>query len=97
VIGVGQKGKTQMGAVIYDSTDSIQQLIDQGSEMPIYFAAMGIDGSVVTGTYRRSRRNGGFDCQITAQTKENSLMPPINIMYVDRRGVSALIVVRQLP
>ena len=80
-----------MGAVIYDSEDSVQQLIDQGFEMPIHFAAIGINGSVVTGTYRRSRRNGGFDCQITARTKDNSLTPPVNIMYVDRKGEAALV------
>ena len=85
-----------MGSVIYDSRDSIRQLLNHGFEMPIHFAAVGVDGSVVAGTYIPSPRGGGaFDCQITLQSEGKSLGPPINIMYVDRRGESALIVVRQ--
>lgn len=84
-----------MGSVIYDSRDSIQQLLDHGFEMPIHFAAVGTNGSVVAGTYRRSRRNGArFDCQITVRTEDHDLTSPVNIMYVDRRGKSALIVLR---
>jgi len=87
-----------MGTMVYDSTDSVQQLIDHGFEMPIHFAAVGTNGSVVTGTYRRSTRNGEkFECEITARTKDNTLTPPINIMYVDCKGESARVVVRQLP
>ena len=86
-----------MDTVVYDSTDSIQQLIEHGFEMPIHFAAVGTNGSVVTGTYRQSRPSAAFDCQITARTEDKDLTPPINIMYVDSRGESALIVVRQLP
>ena len=84
-----------MGSVIYDSTDSIQQLLDQGFEMPIHFAAVGTNGSVVAGTYRASAPGGvGFDCQITVRTEGQNLTSPIDIMYVDRRGESALIVLR---
>jgi hypothetical protein len=85
-----------MGSVIYDSRDSIRQLLDHGFEMPIHFAAVGVDGSVVAGTYSPSGRGGaGVDCQITLQTEDKSLSPPVNIMFVDRRGESAVIVVRQ--
>jgi hypothetical protein len=85
-----------MGSVIYDSRDSIRRLLDHGFEMPIHFAAVGADGSVVAGTYSPSGRGGvGFDCQITLQSEGKSLIPPVNIMYVDCRGESALIVVRQ--
>jgi hypothetical protein len=84
-----------MDSVIYDSSDSIQQLIEHGFKLPIHFAAVGTNGSVVAGTYRLSARRGGFDCQITIRTKGQSLAPPVNIMYVDSRGESALIVVQQ--
>ena len=84
-----------MGSTIYDSRDSIQQLLDHGFEMPIHFAAIGTNGAVVAGTYSHSRQNGaGFDCQITVRTEDQNLVSPINIMYVDRRGESALIVLR---
>jgi len=84
-----------MGSVIYDSRDSIQQLLDQGFEMPIHFAAVGTNGSVVAGTYSTSARGGvGIDCQITVRTEGQNLTSPVNIMYVDRRGESALIVLR---
>jgi hypothetical protein len=87
-----------MGSVIYDSRDSIQQLLDHGFEMPIHFAAVGTNGSVVAGTYSPSGRNGvGFDCQITVRFEGQNLTSPVNIMYVDRRGESALIVLRQQP
>lgn len=86
-----------MDSVIYDSRDSIQQLLNKGFEMPIHFAAVGTNGSVVAGTYRRPARGRGFDCQITVQTRGQSLTSPVNIMYVDRRGESALVVLRQLP
>ena len=76
-----------MGSVIYDSRDSIQQLLDHGFEMPIHFAAIGTNGSVVAGTYRQSGRNrAGFDCQITVRTEDQDLTSPVNIMYVDRRA-----------
>jgi hypothetical protein len=84
-----------MGSVIYDSSDSIQLLIDHGFKLPIPFAAVGTNGSVVAGTYRPSGRGGGLDCRITIRTKGQSLAPPVNIMYVDSRGESALFVLQQ--
>ena len=87
-----------MGSVIYDSRDSIQQLLNHGFELPIHFAALGTNGSVVAGTYSSSGRGGfGLDCQITVRTEGQDLTSPVNIMYVDRRGESALIVLRQQP
>ena len=86
-----------MEAIIYDSGDSIQQLLERGFEMPIHFAAVGTNGLVVAGTYLASARGGGFDCRITVQTEGKGLTSPVNIMYVDRRGESALVVLRQSP
>ena len=65
--------------------------------MPIHFAAVGTNGSVVAGTYHASARGRGFDCPITVQTEGKGLTSPVNIMYVDRRGESALVVPRQSP
>jgi hypothetical protein len=86
-----------MESIIYDSTAAVRQLLHRGFEMPIHFAAMGTNGSVVAGTFRFSRRGDDFDCQITTQpyTMED-LTAPVNIMYVDRKGEAALVVVRPL-
>jgi hypothetical protein len=85
-----------MESVVYDSGASIRQLLDAGFEMPIHFAAVGANGSVVAGTYRASPQGRGCDCQITVQPlKPEGLTSPVNIMYVDRRGEAALVVLRQ--
>ena len=86
-----------MESLIYDSRASVQQLLDGGFEMPIHFAAVGTNGSVVAGTYRSSPNGRGFDCRITVQTsKPEGLTAPVNIMYVDRKGESAVVVLRRL-
>ncbi len=59
-----------MESLIYDSGASVQQLLDTGFEMPIHFAAVGTNGSVVAGTFRFSQDGQGFDCQITAQNSK---------------------------
>jgi hypothetical protein len=83
-----------MQSTIYDSSDSIRQLLESGFEMPIHFAAVGINGAVVAGTYR-ALPHGSFECQITVQTmKPEGLTAPVNVMYVDRRGEAALVVLR---
>jgi len=84
-----------MESLIYDSNASLRQLLDTGFQMPIHFAAVGTNGSVVAGTYRRASRGKGFDCRITAQNlSPEGLTAPVNIMYVDRRGEAALVVLR---
>lgn len=84
--------------MIYDSRESVLQLLEHGFQMPIHFAAIGTNGSVVAGTYSSSGRDGaGLDCHITVRTKGQNLTSPVNIMYVDRRGESALIVLREKP
>ena len=84
-----------MQSMIYDSANSIRQLLDSGFEMPIHFAAVGTNGAVVAGTYRASPHGRSFECQITVQTmKPEGLTAPVNVMYVDRRGEAALIVLR---
>jgi hypothetical protein len=87
-----------MGSLIYDSGASIKQLLDRGFEMPIHFAAVGTNGSVVAGTYRALSADPGFYCEITAQTLGmEGMTAPVNIMYVDSKGESAHVVLRQLP
>jgi len=84
-----------MESLIYDSGPSVQQLLDTGFEMPIHFAAMGTNGSVVAGTFQFSPDGQGFDCQITVQTANpEGLTAPVNIMYVDCKGEAALVVLR---
>ena len=64
--------------------------------MPIYFAAVGVNGAAATGTYRFQSDNSGFECQITARTPgPEGMIAPVNIMYVDSKGEAALVVVRQ--
>jgi hypothetical protein len=88
-------GSAAMKAVIYDSVTSIRQLLDSGFEMPIHFAAVGTNGAVVAGTYRETDHGRSFECQITVQTmKPEGLTAPVNVMYVDRRGEAALVVLR---
>jgi hypothetical protein len=85
-----------MESPIYDSKASVQQLLHRGFEMPIHFAAVGANGSVVAGTFTMLPGGQGMDCQITVPTsKAEGLTAPVNIMYVDSKGDSALVVVRQ--
>jgi hypothetical protein len=82
-----------MESVIYDSTASVQQLLDRGFMTPIHFAAVGTNGSVVAGTFEPSPDGSGLDCQITVPTsKPEGLTGPINIMYVDRTGEAAIVI-----
>jgi hypothetical protein len=91
---VGFRG-IQMGSVIYDSAASVQQLLDRGFEIPIYFAALGTNGSVFAGTFLPSPDGHGLDCQITIQPdSDEGLTAPVNIMYVDRKGEAAMFVLR---
>jgi hypothetical protein len=84
-----------MKPLVYNSESSIQQLLDRGFEMPIHFAAVGVNGCVVAGTYRTSPQGGGFECEITISASDpNGLTAPVNIMYVDQRGESAIVVLR---
>jgi hypothetical protein len=84
-----------MQPTIYDSSDSIRKLLESGFEMPIHFAAVGINGSVVAGTYTAAPNGRSFECQITVRTvKPEGLTAPVNVMYVDRRGEAALVVLR---
>jgi hypothetical protein len=84
-----------MESIIYDSTASVRQLLRKGFEMPIHFAAVGTNGTVVAGTFNFSRNRDDFDCRITIQPfSEEGLTAPVNIMYVDRKGESAIFVLR---
>ena len=87
-----------MNSLFFDSGSSVQQLLDRGFEMPIHFVAVGTNGSVVGGTYHRTSNDRDLVCEITIQsTNPNGLTAPVNIMYVDRRGESAVVVLRQTP
>ena len=86
-----------MGTLIYDADASVQQLLDRGFQMPIHFAAVGTNGSLIAGTYRALSGGHGFDCLITVENyNPDGLTAPVNIMYVDREGEAALIVLRRL-
>ena len=86
-----------MESLIYDSGASVQQLLDRGFEMPIHFAAVGTNGSILAGTFAFASTGPGFDCTITVDaTAPDGLSSPVNIMYVDRRGEAALVVLQQL-
>jgi hypothetical protein len=84
-----------MESIVYDSAASVRQLLQRGFEMPIHFAAVGTDGSVLAGTFRFARSGDGFDCRITVEPASAAgLTAPVNIMYVDRKGEAALVVLR---
>ena len=84
-----------MDSVVYDSTASIQQLLDRGFELPIHFAAVGTNGSVVAGTFSHSGAERRLNCQITVRRmKRDGLAGPVNILYVDRKGESAVVTLR---
>jgi hypothetical protein len=81
--------------MIDDSSDSIRQPLKSGFEMPIHFAAAGTNGSVVAVTYLAASHGHSIEYQITVQTvKPEGLTGPVNVMYVDRRGEAALVVLR---
>jgi hypothetical protein len=84
-----------MRSLIYDSGKSIEHLLASGFELPIHFAAVGTNGAVVAGTFCAAAHGRLFECRITMQTMEpDGLTAPVNVMYVDRRGEAALVVVR---
>jgi hypothetical protein len=84
-----------LSSLIYDSGKSIEHLLASGFELPIHFAAVGTNGAVVAGTFCAAAHGRLFDCRITMQTMEpEGLTAPVNVMYVDRRGEAALVVVR---
>ena len=70
------------------------ELLDQGFQMPIHFAAVGTNGSIVAGTYRPLSHSGGFDCAITVETSDG-LTAPLNVMFIDSQGKSAIVVLQQ--
>ena len=72
----------------------MKELLDQRFQMPIHFAAVGTNGSIVAGTYRPLSHSGGFDCAITVQTSDG-LIAPVNVMVVDSQGKSAIVVLQQ--
>jgi hypothetical protein len=87
-----------MQSLIYNSASSIRQLLDGGFHLPIHFAAVGTNGAVFAGTYVSSPDGHGLDCRITIPTTDpNGLTAPVNIMYVDARGESAVVVLRRQP
>lgn len=82
-----------MDNLIYDSGASVQRLIAQGFQMPIHFVAVGTNGAVVAGTFEASVYGQDPDCHITVpMSNPDGLAGPINIMYVDSKGESALFV-----
>ena len=87
-----------MGSLIYDSGASVQELLARGFEMPIHFAAVGTNGAVAAGTFQLLPDSHELDCQITVEmSKPEGLTGPVNIMYVDRKGESALVVLKSSP
>jgi hypothetical protein len=87
-----------MESLIYDSGASVQELLAKGFEMPIHFAAVGTNGAVVAGTFRLLPGSRELNCQITVEmSKPEGLTGPVSIMYVDRKGESALVVLRPSP
>jgi hypothetical protein len=85
-----------MRSLIYDSRASIEDLLRQGFLMPIHLAAVGTNGGVVAGTYSMSPAGPEFTCEITVQAfRLEGLTAPVNTIYVDSKGQSALVVLRQ--
>jgi hypothetical protein len=90
-------GRNRMKSLIFEGGPSIQQLIEHGFRMPIHFAAIGINGSVVAGTYTEAVSGEELSCEITVQCIDpGGLTAPVNIMCVDSRGASAVFVLRNL-
>ncbi len=67
-------------------------LVDRGFRLPINFAMIAIDGSLLAGTYSQGKEGltAAFTCQHFAND-EHALMTPINIIFTDARGDAARI------
>ena len=71
---------------------TLNTLINQGFEPPIYFTAISPNGSMGFGRYEVVEGEEGLRCDILAEhTPEKLFTFPINIMYVDKRGVAKIV------
>jgi len=66
------------------------ELIDKGFELPITFASIARNGSVIVGRYTYKENGDGLDCEVIAeQISPPGFALPINTMYVDQDGKAA--------
>jgi hypothetical protein len=76
-------------------TAVLEQLLGSGFELPIHFAMISTNGSVMAGTFTTGEE--GLDCRIVAQhlADPRGFEVPINIMFTDIRGEAARVCIEK--
>jgi hypothetical protein len=65
--------------------EAIESMLADGFELPIYFAAIGRNGSMVCGQYTQAEV--GLKAEFLAERiQDEGLETPMHIMFVDSRG-----------
>lgn len=67
----------------------LEELIgDHGYQLPIYWAAISVNGSIFAGAYEQA--TVGLDCKVFAEHSPTGMfVAPVNIIFVDSRGEAA--------
>jgi hypothetical protein len=65
-------------------------LLDRGVELPLYFAAIAVNGSMCMGRYERAADGEHLNCVILGTHVVDDLFAePLHILVTDRRGEAA--------
>jgi len=65
-------------------------LLDRGVELPLYFAAIAVNGSMCMGRYEWAADGETRECVILgAHVVDGRFAEPLNILFTDRQGVAA--------
>ncbi len=73
-----------------DFAEILEGLLNREFELPYYFAAISINGSILAGRYEASPGGSGLSAEIIAEHVPSGMFVlPINFMFVDRTGNAA--------
>jgi hypothetical protein len=79
-----------MNEMVEALSDALQQLLEQGFEVPIHLAVIAKNGASMSGTYSLI----GSDLKFKSHHQQGGgFMLPINIMLVDSRGEAARLLI----
>jgi hypothetical protein len=74
-------------------SECLRRLLDAGFQLPLYLAAISVNGAVLAGRYQETR-DGGLACdKIAEDMPDGQMMLPINIMFTDALGKAARVAI----
>jgi hypothetical protein len=77
-------------------TEILETLLEKGFAPPIFLAGIAVNGEMFLGEYRESPSGSGLDFELLAQhSPDHAFLTPMNMMFVDRRGEAARVVIRR--